>query len=100
MPVVTMVLVFLLAVVVSGFIARLLPFKVPLPLLQIAIGAGLAMLGFDVDFEPRRQLHGHRVKALDEADGVRLRLVRRQCRQARRRGNAGLGNEERGALAA
>ena len=52
MPVVTMVLVFLLAVVVSGFIARLLPFKVPLPLLQIAIGAGLAMLGFDVDFEP------------------------------------------------
>ncbi|MGQ4582039.1 Na+/H+ antiporter [Lysobacter sp. F60174L2] len=52
MPVVTMVLVFLLAVVVSGFIARLLPFKVPLPLLQIAIGAGLATLGFDVDFEP------------------------------------------------
>jgi len=51
MHVVTMVLVFLLAVVVSGFVARLLP-KVPLPLLQIAIGAGLSTLGFDVAFDP------------------------------------------------
>ena len=52
MPVVTMVLLFLLAVVLSGFLARLLPLKVPLPLLQIAIGAGLSWLGFDVDFDP------------------------------------------------
>jgi len=47
-----MVLLFLLAVVVSGFIARLLPLKVPLPLLQIAIGAGLSWVGFDVAFDP------------------------------------------------
>ena len=53
MPVVTMVLLFLLAVVLSGFLARLLPLKVPLPLLQIAIGAGLSWVGFDVDFDPR-----------------------------------------------
>ena len=52
MPVVTMVLLFLLAVVVSGFLARLLPLKVPLPLLQIAIGAGLSWIGFDVEFDP------------------------------------------------
>lgn len=52
MPVVTMVLLFLLAVVVSGFIARLLPLKVPLPLLQIALGAGLSWIGFDVAFDP------------------------------------------------
>ena len=52
MPVVTMVLLFLLAVVVSGFLARLLPLKVPLPLLQIAIGAGLSWIGFDVAFDP------------------------------------------------
>ena len=52
MPVVLMVLLFLLAVVVSGFIARLLPLKVPLPLLQIAIGAGLSWIGFDVAFDP------------------------------------------------
>lgn len=52
MPVVMMVLLFMLAVVVSGFIARLLPLKVPLPLLQIAIGAGLSWIGFDVAFDP------------------------------------------------
>ena len=52
MPVVLMVLLFLLAVVVSGFIARLLPLKVPLPLLQIAIGAVLSWIGFDVAFDP------------------------------------------------
>src|SRR5690606_2775788 len=52
MPVVTMVLLFLLAVVLSGFLARLLPLKVPLPLLQIAIGAGLSWIGFDVEFDP------------------------------------------------
>ncbi len=51
MHVVSMVLVFLLAVVVSGFVARLLP-KVPLPLLQIAIGAALSTIGFDVAFDP------------------------------------------------
>lgn len=52
MHVVIMVLLFLLAVVVSGFVVRLLPLKVPLPLLQIAIGAGLSWIGFDVAFDP------------------------------------------------
>lgn len=52
MHVVIMVLLFLLAVVVSGFVARLLPLKVPLPLLQIALGAGLSWNGFDVEFDP------------------------------------------------
>lgn len=53
MPVVTMVLVFLLAVVVSTFLVRLLPLRIPLPLLQIAIGAVLShMFGFDVSLEP------------------------------------------------
>lgn len=53
MPAVTIVLVFLLAVVVSGFMARLLPLKVPLPLLQIAIGAGMSyVFGFDVVLDP------------------------------------------------
>lgn len=53
MPVVTIVLIFLLAVVASGFMARLLPVKVPLPLLQIAAGAGLSyVFGFDVVLDP------------------------------------------------
>jgi Na+/H+ antiporter len=48
-----MVLVFLLAVTLSGILVRLLPFNVPLPLVQIAFGAGLSYLfGFDVAFEP------------------------------------------------
>lgn len=52
MPVVTMVLLLLLAVVVSNFVSRLLSHKVPLPLLQIAIGAFLSFTfeinaGFD-----------------------------------------------------
>jgi len=51
MHVVTNALVFLLAVIVSGFVARLLSMRVPLPLLQIAIGASLPYLGFDVDFD-------------------------------------------------
>lgn len=52
MHVVNLVLVFLLAVVVSGFIVRLLPLKVPLPLLQIALGACLSWIGYDVVFDP------------------------------------------------
>ena len=48
MPIVTSVLIFLLAVVVSAFVARLLPLRVPLPLLQIGIGAALSWLGFGV----------------------------------------------------
>ena len=52
MPVVTIVLVFLFSVVVTAFVARLLPFKVPLPLLQIAAGALLSAAGFDVEFDP------------------------------------------------
>jgi CPA1 family monovalent cation:H+ antiporter len=51
MDIVAMVLVFLLAVVASASIARLLPVKVPLPLLQIAIGACLSLAGFNVAFD-------------------------------------------------
>jgi Na+/H+ antiporter len=47
------VLIFLLAVVVSGVIARLLPIKMPLPLLQIAIGACMSyVFQFDVALDP------------------------------------------------
>lgn len=52
MSVVTLVLVFLLAVVVSVFVSRLLRDIIPLPLIQIALGAGLSLLGFTVAFEP------------------------------------------------
>ncbi|GGZ60457.1 Na+:H+ antiporter [Lysobacter xinjiangensis] len=52
MPVVTIVLVFLLTVVVTGFIGRLLPIKAPMPLLQIGAGALLSAFGFNVEFDP------------------------------------------------
>lgn len=52
MSVVTLILVFLLAVIASVFISRLLGDKIPLPFIQIAIGAGLSLFGFDVAFEP------------------------------------------------
>ncbi|AWS49529.1 MULTISPECIES: Na+/H+ antiporter [Providencia] len=52
MSVVTLVLVFLLAVVVSVFVSRLLKDIIPLPLIQIALGAGLSLYGFTVEFEP------------------------------------------------
>jgi CPA1 family monovalent cation:H+ antiporter len=48
-----MVLVLLLAVVVSRILARLLPIRVPLPILQIGIGTALSYLvGFEVRLEP------------------------------------------------
>ena len=46
------ILIFLVAVVVSTSLGRLLPIKLPLPLLQIALGACLAWFGFGVPFEP------------------------------------------------
>lgn len=52
MSVVTLVLVFLLAVIVSVFISRLLKDIIPLPIIQIALGAGLSVMGFTVEFEP------------------------------------------------
>ncbi|WP_272513524.1 Na+/H+ antiporter [Providencia sp. PROV215] len=52
MSVVTLVLVFLLAVVVSVFVSRLLKDIIPLPLIQIALGAGLSLYDFTVEFEP------------------------------------------------
>ena len=60
---VRIVLVFLVAVVVSTSLARLLPVKVPLPLLQIALGACLAWFGLGVPFEPQ-------MLDLAEAEGV------------------------------
>jgi monovalent cation/hydrogen antiporter len=50
--IVTLVLMLLLAVVVSCFASRLLPLKVPSPLLQMAIGAGFWYAGFEVEFQP------------------------------------------------
>lgn len=53
MHIVTMVLIMLLAVVASGYAARLLPFQVPLPLAQIGMGALFAgAFGVEVQFEP------------------------------------------------
>jgi Na+/H+ antiporter len=52
MHTVTIVLMFLFAVVISAFLARLLPIKIPLPLLQIAIGAALSWFGFPVVLDP------------------------------------------------
>lgn len=43
----------LLAVTVSGFLVRLLPFRLPLPLIQIALGIGLSYVpGFDLLLNP------------------------------------------------
>lgn len=52
MSVVTLVLVFLLAVIVSVFVSRLLKDIIPLPIIQIALGAALSAFGFVVEFEP------------------------------------------------
>jgi Na+/H+ antiporter len=53
MHTVTIALILLLAVLASGFFARLLPIKVPLPLIQIAVGAGLAYgFGISVPLDP------------------------------------------------
>ena len=54
MEIVFTVLILLLAVAVSGIGTRVLPFKLPLPLVQIALGALLAWprLGLHVTFDP------------------------------------------------
>lgn len=53
MDVVEMVLALLLAVVVSGFVDRLSPIPLPLPLLQIGLGALLSYAGgFQVELHP------------------------------------------------
>lgn len=52
MHAVMIVLMFLLVVVVSGFLGRLIPVRVPLPLIQIALGALLSLLGFEVPLDP------------------------------------------------
>lgn len=53
MNTISVVLVLLLAVVVSTFVRRLLPIRMPLPLLQIGLGAALACaLDFELDFDP------------------------------------------------
>lgn len=48
------ILILILVVSLSGVVTRLLPFQVPLPLMQIAIGALLAWptFGLHVDFDP------------------------------------------------
>ena len=54
MDIVFTVLILLLAVAASGVVVRLVPFKLPLPLVQIAFGALLAWprLGLHVTFDP------------------------------------------------
>jgi Na+/H+ antiporter len=53
LPVVTMALVLLVAVVVSAFVVRLLPISIPAPLLQITVGALLSYaFGFEIAFDP------------------------------------------------
>jgi len=53
MEAITTVLVLLLAVLVSGILTRLARINLPLPLLQIAIGALLsAVIGFEVRLDP------------------------------------------------
>ena len=54
MEIVFTVLILLLAVAVSGVFARLMPFKLPLPLFQIALGAVLALplFGLRISFDP------------------------------------------------
>ncbi|UDG80942.1 Sodium, potassium, lithium and rubidium/H(+) antiporter [Candidatus Hartigia pinicola] len=52
MSVVTLALVFLLAVIVSVFFSQLLKDIIPLPIVQITLGASLSIFGFNVEFEP------------------------------------------------
>jgi CPA1 family monovalent cation:H+ antiporter len=53
MQTIAMILTLLCAVVASGGLGRMLPFGLPLPLVQIALGAALAWaLGFGVPLEP------------------------------------------------
>ncbi|MBP0588734.1 Na+/H+ antiporter [Paraburkholderia sp. LEh10] len=54
MEIVFTVLILLLAVAASGVVVRLVPFKLPLPLVQIGLGALLAWprLGLHVTFDP------------------------------------------------
>jgi CPA1 family monovalent cation:H+ antiporter len=54
METVELVLAMLLAVIASGYLARLLPFAVPLPLLQILLGAAIeGLLGHGVTLDPQ-----------------------------------------------
>ena len=53
MDVISLVLVMLLLVVISGFLVRILPRPVPLPLVQIGLGALIAaFMDFKVELEP------------------------------------------------
>ena len=69
MSVVTLILIFLLAVIASVFISRLLGDKIPLPFIQIAIGAGLSLFGFD-----KKEVHIRQRKAVPAA-GSTLQLM-------------------------
>jgi CPA1 family monovalent cation:H+ antiporter len=53
MPAISTVLMLLLGVTLSSFVQRLLPLTLPLPLVQIAMGATLSYIaGFDVPLDP------------------------------------------------
>lgn len=48
------ILILLLTVSLSGVVTRILPFQIPLPLMQIIVGAVLAwpQFGLHIDFNP------------------------------------------------
>jgi Na+/H+ antiporter len=46
------ILILMLVVSLSGVATRMVPFQIPLPLMQIAIGALIAWMGMRVEFEP------------------------------------------------
>ena len=52
MPIILTTLGLLLAVIVGSFLSRLLPLKVPLPLIQFMLGAVLSAIGFHVALNP------------------------------------------------
>ena len=52
MPLIIVVLSFIIAIVITVALSRLLPIKIPLPLLQIGAGALLCHYGLSVAFDP------------------------------------------------
>lgn len=46
------ILILILVVSLSGVVTRMVPFQIPLPLMQIAFGALIAWMGMRVEFEP------------------------------------------------
>lgn len=53
MATISIILLLLLAVIISSFLARIIPWAIPLPLLQVSLGAAIALItGERVDLDP------------------------------------------------